>query len=387
MARYWIGGAGNWDDVTTTHWSVTSGGTGGASVPTSVDDIFFDLNSGLSGATITMTGNSMACNSLSMTVGASWILTGSNKAIDISGSANFESGAVITGQMRFISDLVGNSIITNGCGSANMAYSIGTSGGAGNGTFLLHDDITSSLAIILRNGTLDMNGFNITSSIFSTVSTVQKGLLMRSGTFILTASVWDALTGAGNFTLNAGTSTIKLTLTSSSNIAFDGGSKTYNNILISRGSSVGNTTFSGDNTFNEIRDVGTASHSIKFNIGSTQTIANWSISGTPGNLITINSTTTGTHTLNKSGGGTILCDYVNVQHSVATPSNTWYADSHSINNQAVTTPGSGWNFSLPIGTYSNQTRNSSTFGNQNYNNSNYQNQSESNSSWSNQIKS
>ena len=27
--RYWVGGAGTWDTTTTTHWSASSGGTGG----------------------------------------------------------------------------------------------------------------------------------------------------------------------------------------------------------------------------------------------------------------------------------------------------------------------------------------------------------------------
>lgn len=42
--RYWVGGAGNWSS--TAKWSTTSGGTSGASVPTSADDVIFDANSG-----------------------------------------------------------------------------------------------------------------------------------------------------------------------------------------------------------------------------------------------------------------------------------------------------------------------------------------------------
>lgn len=57
--RYWIGGSGTWDD--TAHWSSTSGGTGGASVPTSADNVYFDANSG--SATIT-TVASMECKTL-----------------------------------------------------------------------------------------------------------------------------------------------------------------------------------------------------------------------------------------------------------------------------------------------------------------------------------
>lgn len=41
--RYWVGNGGNWND--TNHWSASSGGAGGASVPTSSDDVFFDANS------------------------------------------------------------------------------------------------------------------------------------------------------------------------------------------------------------------------------------------------------------------------------------------------------------------------------------------------------
>lgn len=42
--RYWVGGTGNRND--SAHWSGTSGGPGGASVPTSADNAFIDSNSG-----------------------------------------------------------------------------------------------------------------------------------------------------------------------------------------------------------------------------------------------------------------------------------------------------------------------------------------------------
>lgn len=44
MARYWVGGNGNWTNVA--HWSTSSGGGGGAAVPTLSDDVFVDANSG-----------------------------------------------------------------------------------------------------------------------------------------------------------------------------------------------------------------------------------------------------------------------------------------------------------------------------------------------------
>jgi hypothetical protein len=43
ISLYWVGNGGKYED--TAHWSVSSGGTGGAALPTSVDDIVFDANS------------------------------------------------------------------------------------------------------------------------------------------------------------------------------------------------------------------------------------------------------------------------------------------------------------------------------------------------------
>lgn len=49
--RYWVGGSGKWSN--TAHWSMTSGGSGGASLPDSQTSCFFDANS-FSGASQTI---------------------------------------------------------------------------------------------------------------------------------------------------------------------------------------------------------------------------------------------------------------------------------------------------------------------------------------------
>ena len=60
--RFWVGGTGTWD-AATTHWSATSGGSAGASVPTAADDVYFDANSG--GGTVTVNTSNRVCGSLS----------------------------------------------------------------------------------------------------------------------------------------------------------------------------------------------------------------------------------------------------------------------------------------------------------------------------------
>jgi len=86
--------------------------------------------------------------------------------------------------------------------------------------------------------------------------------------------------------------------------------------------------------------------SFEFSSGITTTVTTWSVSGTSGNLITINSTTTSAHTLSKASG-TISSDYLNIQHSIATGGATWYAGNNSVNNNSVSTAGSGWIFTPP----------------------------------------
>jgi len=57
--RYWVGGTGTWNSSDTTHWSTTSGGSGGASVPTYLNNVFFDANS------VSDTGDGIIINSAS----------------------------------------------------------------------------------------------------------------------------------------------------------------------------------------------------------------------------------------------------------------------------------------------------------------------------------
>jgi len=52
--RYWVGGNGTWNTTNTANWSTTSGGTGGASVPTSADIAVFNASSGA--AVVTLSG-------------------------------------------------------------------------------------------------------------------------------------------------------------------------------------------------------------------------------------------------------------------------------------------------------------------------------------------
>lgn len=68
-ARFWVGGTGTWDNSDTTHWSGSSGGAGGSSVPASGDTVTFDGSSG--GGTVTVAATINGSNTItSITMGA-----------------------------------------------------------------------------------------------------------------------------------------------------------------------------------------------------------------------------------------------------------------------------------------------------------------------------
>jgi len=62
--RYWVGGTGSWSSTNTVNWSASSGGSGGASVPTAADNVYFDVNSnvGTGAFTVTMANTPRVCN-------------------------------------------------------------------------------------------------------------------------------------------------------------------------------------------------------------------------------------------------------------------------------------------------------------------------------------
>jgi hypothetical protein len=60
--RYWVLGNGTWNLSATTNWSATSGGSGGASSPTYLDDVYFDVNSNVGTTAWTVTlGTAATC--------------------------------------------------------------------------------------------------------------------------------------------------------------------------------------------------------------------------------------------------------------------------------------------------------------------------------------
>lgn len=152
-------------------------------------------------------------------------------------------------------------------------------------------------------------------------------------------------TGGGTF--QSGTYTLKFTDTSNNSLTFTGGNLTYNNVWFDRGSSTGTINIYGSNTFSDFKDSGTAAHDLMFEVGKTQTLKTFSVNGTLGNKIRIASTSfsASAHYLVKSTPGNIICSYLDIYYSSASPIGNWYADATCTDHLGAS--GGGWIFGSP----------------------------------------
>ena len=325
--RYWVGGAGTWDNSATTHWSTMDGGPTGASVPSSSDDVHFNANSGSGNYTVTI---------------ASW-----------------QSPTSTSRNLSFANPSGGILTITNGanCNGIKVYGDINFTSGVIDNMSSLYSCSNSSQQTITSNGVVHSGGVTSSASVKfldGWTSSFSAGNYALSGVFDLNGQT-IILTGAANIylplLLGSG-STIKFTNTSNTAIKVAGaGGSVFGTVWFSRGASTGDISIEGSNTFYELKDTGTSAHSIRFKSGNGQHVTKFSVNGSYGNLITITSDTTGAHSLTKDGGGVIDCDYLDIQHSGVSPANTWYAGSHSTDNQGVPTAGNGWIFSASPGVH------------------------------------
>jgi len=219
---------------------------------------------------------------------------------------------------------------------------------APHGSYTLQDNLTTSGRLDVNTGTLDFNGHNVQAAVFFGTDS----LIIDDGVLTMTNAMLT-LTGAGAVFTIAGThingagSTVKFTNTSNATLTFQGGTRTFGTIWFARGASTGDIVITDTDMYADIKDTGTAAHSHKFADGSTTTVGTFEVTGSAGNLVTLTSIAGGLFNLIKTGGGVVSMDYVDVFHTYATPSNTWYAGTHSVNHQGVAVAGDGVIFSDP----------------------------------------
>jgi hypothetical protein len=128
-----------------------------------------------------------------------------------------------------------------------------------------------------------------------------------------------------------------LSMTAATAKTFAGGGATYP--TLNQGGA-GALTISGNNSFGDLTAT-TRPSTITFTISTIQTFTDFTLSGTAGNLVTINSSSAGTQATLSKTSGTVSVGYLSIRDSNATGGANWSAGNTSVNVSNNT----GWIFS------------------------------------------
>lgn len=185
--RYFVNGGvdNNWG--TTGNWSTTSGGAGGASVPTSADAVFFDANS----PNVTVNGSNRVCISLNFTGYANTITMTFN--ITSSGSVTLSNDMTINGT----GTLIVNTTATLTSNGKTWPSSLTMSAAV---TYTFADNWTVSGLVTIGSGSANMvfNGNQITCNGGLTNSATSAGALSGTTKFVLAGgTITSNHTGGG----------------------------------------------------------------------------------------------------------------------------------------------------------------------------------------------
>ncbi len=208
--RYWVGGTANWDGTAGIKWATSSGGTGGASVPTSADDVFF---TNLSTGTCTISTGNTGAKSINCT-GFTGTLAGL-ATITVAGNVTLVAGMGFTysGQFLWTAASVSATLISAGKTLGNVTFQ------STGGTLTLGDALTCD-TITLTTGTFTTNNYNVTATSISSSNSNTRTINLGSSTVTLSGTSALTFTTTTNLTFNAGTSSIVCTNTTSAQVIF-----------------------------------------------------------------------------------------------------------------------------------------------------------------------
>jgi hypothetical protein len=256
--RFWVGGTGTWDATTTTNWSDTSGGAGGASAPTSADDVYFDAGSDAgSPFTVTVAAGGINCNNFDSTgVDQAMVLAGSaasSMILNIHGdtcifaASNFSITTSVVGGQLFLIFFLNNSsdltLTTNGVNHPGV-YSID----CGAVRKIILGSALNCRTLEFRKGIFDTANYNVTCRFIQKLFSASASQFLMGSSTVTCEFYWYF---DGVHTINAGTSSLVITETNPISNGNFGPSNTYYDVSFTN-TAVGNLIFNNTYTFNNL---------------------------------------------------------------------------------------------------------------------------------------
>lgn len=335
---YWnLTGGGNWYSA---GWASTSGGTPAlANFPLAQDTAIFN-EAGASGAIAGMSTFAICSIDCSARTTAMSLALG---GCALYGSLTLSSAVSITGTTALTTYAYGTQNINSAGVTFDCPITINnTSSGSTN---IITNTLTmgSTRTLSLLSGTLNLSSGNLSANLFSSTGTLTRTLTIASGRTLTLSGASFTVSGSGFTTSGTGT----ISLTSATAKTFAGGGFTYTQTLSQDGA--GTLTVTGANTFANI--TGTSFPSIITLPASTTTTltSSFSLSGTSGNLATLNSSSSGTKATLSLSSGTVNISYVSIKDIAATGGATWNALLS--NGNVNTSNNTGWIFTLSNGDF------------------------------------
>ena len=271
---------------------------------------------------------------------------GSNAAQTIYGDLTFASGMTLTdgaNTTTFASTSATPRVIT--CAGKTINCNINFNGVGGSWRFSDAFAVGSARAMTLTNGSIDSNNQTVSINTFATAAGGAKTLTFGSSVWTVAGSgvAWNTNTDAADVTINAGTSVISMT--SASAKTFGGGGKTFG--TLNQGGA-GALTIQQANTFANITNT-VQPATITFPASITTTVSAFGVSGTSGNLITINSSSAGTQATLSDASGVNSVSFCDVKDINVTGGASWIAFTE--NGNVNSGNNTGWEFTRQFGRY------------------------------------
>ncbi len=352
---YWVGSSGDWND--TAHWSYTSGGPGGACIPRSIDNVWFDANSFITGDSVVIDDVDAECHNMTWTNIAAAIRLAKYKDLYIYGSVWLHNNLIwdgISSQTFFVSDQTGETITSDSVKLTGPVFF------DGDGSWTLQDDFyVNGHGVEHVKGIWNTNNKNVTVYVYHSYSGLNRTLTLGSSLFIVQSPNIQAWTlGGNNYTLNAGTSTIDISAPNAGMYNTSTFNFNFYNVIFSNSQGLAqlNTdinyfyslTFNsngfirGNNTYGTLNFTKGKDYSLAYL--NTQTIVtNLNAIGGCDGYILIHSDHKDTISFFHKVTGTINCDYLIMWNIHASGGATFNAsNSVDLGNN------SGWNFTSPL---------------------------------------
>lgn len=194
----------------------------------------------------------------------------------------------------------------------------------------IYSTINVSGAFTTAAGSIEFNNTTATFLTFGLSGVTSNYTVNNSKIYITGASTTAFSLAATIASYTSSYAIIEFNNTSAANTTFAGGGFTYYELIFNRGSSSGfNNVITGNNTFTNFRDWGTAAHFIIFPSGGTTTVGHFDVRGSSGNVVSLARSGTTATLLVKSPAGLVICDWISVTNVPVNETNTWYAGPNS----------------------------------------------------------